>query len=76
MTESPRQFRLDQFLKYHGIADTGGVAKLMIQGGEVLVNGETEERRRRKLTPGDVVVVDGNEYLVEDPGAYDPSPHE
>jgi ribosome-associated protein len=53
--------RLDQFLKLRGIADTGGQAKLLIQGGEVRVNGEVETRRRRKLVAGDVVKVDGIE---------------
>lgn len=51
--------RLDQFLKLHGVADTGGQAKLMIQSGDVRVNGEVETRRRRKLVVGDVVAVAG-----------------
>lgn len=51
--------RLDQFLKLHGVADTGGQAKLMIQSGDVRVNGEVEIRRRRKLVVGDVVAVAG-----------------
>ncbi len=45
---------LDQFLKRCGVA-TGGQAKLMIQGGEVIVNGEVETRRRRQLRAGDEV---------------------
>jgi ribosome-associated protein len=49
--------RLDQFLKLQGMVATGGQAKLMIQSGEVLVNGEPETRRGRKLRPGDTVVV-------------------
>ena len=53
---------LDQFLKLTGIAGTGGQAKLVIQGGEVRVNGEIETRRRRKLAAGDVVEVDGHTY--------------
>jgi ribosome-associated protein len=44
------------------MAGTGGEAKVMIQFGEVLVNGEVEERRGRKLEPGDVVEV-GDERL-------------
>lgn len=63
MTES---ISLDQFLKIGGIAATGGQAKLMIQSGEVKVNGETETRRRRKLTAGDVVEVDGEEFRPDD----------
>ncbi len=58
--------RLDQFLKLNFITDTGGQAKLLIQGGEVRVNGETEIRRRRKLLPGDVVDVGGQTWSVAD----------
>lgn len=49
--------RLDQFLKLHHVAQTGGHAKLLIQSGEVQVNGQQETRRRRKLREGDVVEV-------------------
>ncbi len=55
---------LGSFLKLVGVAATGGHAKLLIQGGEVAVNGEVEVRRGRKLSPGDVVAVDGQEYRV------------
>jgi len=39
---------LNQFLKLSGIADTGGQAKLLIQSGEVQVNGEVEARKVRR----------------------------
>jgi len=55
---------LDQFLKTCGVA-TGGQAKFKIQSGLVLVNGQLETKRRRKLRPGDQVTFDGNTYLVE-----------
>ena len=58
--------RLDQFLKLCGIAGTGGQAKLLIQGGEVMVNGELETRRRRKLASGDVVQLDGIDYSFDE----------
>lgn len=58
--------RLDQFLKFSGVAETGGHAKLLIQNGEVEVNGEVETRRRRKLLAGDVVAVGENELLVSE----------
>lgn len=58
--------RLDQFLKLRGIANTGGQAKLMIQGGEIQVNGEPEIRRRRKLVVGDIVVVNGKAYSLDE----------
>lgn len=57
--------RLDNFIKLTGIVGTGGQAKLMIQNGTVLVNGEVETRRRRKLSIGDSVVIDGEEYQVQ-----------
>jgi ribosome-associated protein len=63
-----RKLCLDQFLKMHGIVDTGGQAKLMIQAGEVKVNGETETRRRRKLVVGDVVEMGGGKWRVEAAG--------
>lgn len=57
--------KLDSFLKWAGAADTGGEAKLLIQQGEVSVNGQPESRRGRKLHPGDVVNVRGRgEFLV------------
>jgi ribosome-associated protein len=62
----PGQIRLDHFLKFTGLADTGGHAKLLIQNGEVKVNGEIETRRRRKLVAKDVVAVEDNELPVAD----------
>jgi ribosome-associated protein len=56
--------RLDQFLKLAGAVGTGGQAKVLIQAGEVTVNGEVETRRRRKLRPGDRVVAEGEEYVI------------
>lgn len=49
--------KLDTFLKLSNCVSTGGIAKALIQEGLVLVNGELEERRGRKLYPGDVVKV-------------------
>ena len=60
--EVPSGTTLGQALKVTGIAGTGGEAKVLIQHGEVLVNGEVEERRGRKLREGDVVEV-GDERL-------------
>ena len=57
--------RLDQFLKLQGVAGTGGQAKLLIQGGDVAVNGQVETRRGRKLVPGDVVTVGDLEWTVQ-----------
>ena len=59
--------KLDQFLKLHGLAETGGQAKVMVQGGLVRVNGEVETRRGRKLQPGDRIEAEGQEI------GYDPA---
>lgn len=66
MTQDPAVplIRLDQFLKFQGIAPTGGQAKLLIQQGDVEVNSEVETRRGRKLRVGDVVQVGGQAYPV------------
>jgi len=50
---------LDAFLKWAGVADTGGHAKALIASGRVRVNEEPETRRGRKLRPGDHVALPG-----------------
>lgn len=47
--------KLDALLKFAGIAETGGGAKLIVQDGEVSVNGEVTTMRGKKIRPGDVV---------------------
>ena len=54
--------KLNQFLKWAGLAETGGEADIMISEGTVQVNGEAEQRRGRKLYSGDTVTVYGDEY--------------
>ncbi|MEM6434643.1 MAG: RNA-binding S4 domain-containing protein [Cyanobacteria bacterium P01_D01_bin.115] len=56
--------KLDQFLKWQQIAQSGGEAKMLIHNGEVEVNGEMELRRGRKLFAGDVVTVDELSFEV------------
>ena len=63
-TSTSEPIRLDQFLKWQGLAFTGGEAKQRIQGGEVRVNGFQETQRGRKLKPGDRVEIDGQTHLV------------
>ncbi|AIQ66217.1 MULTISPECIES: S4 domain-containing protein YaaA [Paenibacillus] len=52
--------KLDQFLKLSDCVSTGGMAKALLQEGYVQVNGEKEDRRGRKLYPGDKVEVQDN----------------
>lgn len=58
------KLRLDQFLKWHGIAPTGGQAKLLIQEGEVRLNGEVCLLRGKGLEAGDVVEALGHRLVV------------
>ncbi len=51
--------KLDTFMKLANCISTGGSAKMLIADGMVKVNGENEERRGRKLYPGDTVEVEG-----------------
>lgn len=57
--------RLGQFLKLADIVQDGIEAKLMIQNGEVLVNGAVETRRGKQLQHLDQVSVDGRVWLIE-----------
>lgn len=48
---------LGQFLKWSGLADSGGEAKVLVETGSALVNGAVEIRRGHRLRVGDVVEV-------------------
>lgn len=55
---------LISLLKYLKIAESGGHAKMMVDEGLVIRNGEPEYRRRAKLRPGDVLVVEGKTIKI------------
>ena len=56
--------KLDQFLKFAGIALSGGDAKGFIQDGYVKVNGEVCTMRGKKLVPGDTVNFNEEDFIV------------
>ncbi|QQK74161.1 S4 domain-containing protein YaaA [Salicibibacter cibarius] len=57
---------LGQLLKEAAVADTGGMVKIILAEYNVYVNDEHEERRGRKLYPGDrVKVEDTGTFIVE-----------
>ncbi len=56
--------KLDALLKFSGLAETGGEAKILIQNGEVLVNGEVCTMRGKKIRSGDKVSVFDDEVTV------------
>ena len=57
--------KLDAFLKLANVVGSGGEAKILIQEGQVLVNGAVCTQRGKKLRAGDVVCLDGQEFSVE-----------
>lgn len=57
--------RLDAFLKFKGIAETGGQAKNFIIDGMVKVNGEICTARGKKLRDGDRVSVFSVDYDIK-----------
>lgn len=65
MQPEAETIKLDQFLKLAQVVQSGGEAKHLIQSGAVQVNGQIETRRGRKLRHGDVVVVEGEELVVQ-----------
>ena len=60
--------KLEALLKYAGLAETGGEAKLLIQDGQVSVNGQVCTMRGKKLRGGDTVALEGRTVLVRSEG--------
>jgi len=56
--------KLDSFLKWSGAVSLGSEAKILIQDGQVKVNGEVETRRGKKLTKDDIVEFNGELYKI------------
>jgi ribosome-associated protein len=56
---------LGQFLKWSGLAGSGGEAKLLVETGAARLNDRVERHRGRKLAQGDVVEVEGRARRVE-----------
>ena len=56
--------KLQDLLKLANLVGTGGEAKIVIQNGDVSVNGEVSTMRGKKIRPGDTVAFDGKELTV------------
>ncbi len=56
--------KLDSFLKWCGAASLGSEAKLYIQSGEVMVNGEVCLQRGKKLKKGDTIEFNDEVYRI------------
>ena len=55
---------LYKILKFEGLVHSGGVAKLAIDSGDVIVNGEVETRKRKKIVAGDVIEFNGEALRI------------
>ena len=61
----PERLTLSDALKLSGLVGTGGQAKQLIQTGRVKVNGDVVTARKRKLSKGDEIEVDGEVFVIE-----------
>ena len=68
-TLNEEYIRLDDLLKLTGCVQTGGMAKVLIQSGGVLLDGEVCTMRGKKLRGGEVITVPemGEEIAVDRP---------
>jgi len=57
--------KLDQFLKFENLVESGGMAKLAISDGLVKVNGVIELARGKKLRNGDEIEFDEEIYIIK-----------
>jgi len=59
---------LGQVLKMTDVISSGGMAKWFLSENEVLINGQVDQRRGRKLRDGDLVLIPGmEEFRIVDP---------
>jgi ribosome-associated protein len=65
VTVREEPIELCQFMKFGGLAATGGEAKTAIAAGRVLLNGAVETQKRKKLRAGDRVTFDGDTIVVQ-----------
>jgi len=56
--------KLDQLLKFSGVADIGSEAKQMVLDGIVKVNSEVCTMRGKKIRPGDLVEITGEDIII------------
>ena len=59
---------LGQFLKLADIIQNGGEAKFFLSENRIIINGEEDNRRGRKLRDGDIVEVLGKKYKIVNEG--------
>jgi len=66
MSETENYITLGQFLKLNDYVQSGGEAKHRMHEFDIKINGEPENRRGRKIFPGDRVEINGEIYDIEE----------
>jgi len=56
---------LYKILKFEGMTSSGGEAKLVIEQGQVTVNGKVETRKRKKIVSGDVIEFASEKFSIK-----------
>lgn len=64
MTIRDDYITLGQMIKHFKLISNGGEEKIFLASHDVTFNGEKENRRGKKIRPGDVVIIDGIKYQV------------
>ena len=61
---STEVIHLDQLLKWMGLSETGGQSHFLIAAEKVKLNDIIVTERRKKIYPGDYLMIDGQEYRI------------
>jgi len=61
---SHEPIELYKALKLEGLVPSGGAAKMEIADGRVLLNGQVETQKRKKIISGDIITYEGREVLI------------
>ena len=59
-----KNINLDQLIKWIGLSETGGQARMLIDNGAVMVNDIIIKQRRKKINPGDYLTIVGQKYMI------------
>jgi len=62
---SEEPIELYKILKFESLVTSGGEAKSVIANGQVIVNGEIETRKRKKIVSGDIIEYANNKFHIQ-----------
>ncbi len=62
---SSEPVELYKILKFEGMVSSGGEAKSVIASGQVLLNGNIETQKRKKIVSGDIIEFDNEQLSIQ-----------